>query len=354
MKLMVDARYTRIGFHDGISRYTASLLGALKDLMDSGAPEVADLQLVMVVSDERQLQMLPDLPHVKICSPTGPLEPTAALQLNKYNPDVVFSPMQTIGSVGRKFKLVLTLHDLIYYAHPTPPGFLPAPVRAGWRLFHKSYTPQRMLLNRADAVVTVSESTARLIREHRLTEKPLHVVPNAPQPGSVVSEDEALHRAKSRAEGASRLSKMPDARRADLEDQGLLSPLAASSNVVVHNGVSDEEYAELLESAHALVTASRAEGYGLPVVEAQAAGCPAVISDIDIFREIAPHAVFAPVTNDPQADAPAWVKAIRSLEDDAVRDRAILEGLQDASHYSWRDSALKLVRIVQGLQRCSS
>ncbi|MFC2303554.1 MAG: hypothetical protein ACFNLE_07075, partial [Rothia aeria] len=81
MKLMVDARYTRIGFHDGISRYTASLLGTLKGLMDSGTPEVADMQLVMVISDERQLQMLPGLPHVKICSPTGPLEPTAALQL---------------------------------------------------------------------------------------------------------------------------------------------------------------------------------------------------------------------------------------------------------------------------------
>ena len=124
MKLMIDARYTRIGFHDGISRYTASLLGALKDLMDSGAPEVADLQLVMVISDERQLQMLPDLPHVKICSPTGPLEPTAALQLNKYKPDVVFSPMQTIGSVGRKFKLVLTLHGA--EPHPCSPQTLAA------------------------------------------------------------------------------------------------------------------------------------------------------------------------------------------------------------------------------------
>ena len=100
MKLMVDARYTRIGFHDGISRYTASLLGALKELMDSSTPEVADVQLVMVISDERQLQMLPDLPHVKICSPTGPLEPTAALQLNKYKPDVVFSPMQRSGLWG--------------------------------------------------------------------------------------------------------------------------------------------------------------------------------------------------------------------------------------------------------------
>ena len=124
MKLMVDARYTRIGFHDGISRYTASLLGALKTLVDTGDEAAADLDLTMIISDERQLDMLPDLPHVKICSPTGPLEPTASLQLNKYAPDVVFSPMQTIGSAGRKFKLILTLHDLIYYSHPTPPGFL--------------------------------------------------------------------------------------------------------------------------------------------------------------------------------------------------------------------------------------
>jgi len=84
-------------------------------------------------------------------------------------------------------------------------------------------------------------------------------------------------------------------------------------------------------------------------VGAGAGGCPAVISDIDIFREIAPHSVFASVTEDPQADAPAWVEAIRSLENDTVRDRVILEGLQDASHYSWRDSALKLIRIVRGI-----
>ena len=45
MKLMVDARYTRIGFHDGISRYTASLLGALKTLIDTGDEAAADLDL---------------------------------------------------------------------------------------------------------------------------------------------------------------------------------------------------------------------------------------------------------------------------------------------------------------------
>lgn len=184
MKLFIDARYTRIGFHDGISRYTASLLFALKELADAGDRRLPEgLELTMVVSDERQLEMLPDLPSVQICAPTSALEPIAALQLNRYLPDVVFSPMQTIGlgGLGRQFKLILTLHDLIYYSHPTPPGFLPLPVRLGWRAFHTTYAPQRYLLNRADAVATVSQTTAALMREHELTTNPITVIPNAPR-----------------------------------------------------------------------------------------------------------------------------------------------------------------------------
>ena len=65
MKLMVDARYTRIGFHDGISRYTASLLDALKTLIDTGDEAAAALDLTMIISDDRQLDMLPDLPHAR-------------------------------------------------------------------------------------------------------------------------------------------------------------------------------------------------------------------------------------------------------------------------------------------------
>ena len=53
-----------------------------------------------------------------------------ALLVNRLKPDVVFSPMQTMGSLGRRYRLVLTVHDLIYYRHRTPPRDLPAPVRA--------------------------------------------------------------------------------------------------------------------------------------------------------------------------------------------------------------------------------
>ena len=91
--------------------------------------------------------------------------------------------MQTMGSWGRKYALVLTLHDLIYYEHPTPPGFLPAPVRVLWRLYHKAFWPQRLLLNRADIVATISSTTAALMAKYRLTRRPVRIVGNAPQHG---------------------------------------------------------------------------------------------------------------------------------------------------------------------------
>ena len=91
--------------------------------------------------------------------------------------------MQTMGSWGRKYALVLTLHDLIYYEHPAPPGFLPAPVRVLWRLYHKAFWPQRLLLNRADVVATISSTTAALMAKYRLTQRPVRIVGNAPQHG---------------------------------------------------------------------------------------------------------------------------------------------------------------------------
>ncbi len=39
---------------------------------------------------------------------------------------------------------------------------------------------------------------------------------------------------------------------------------------MVHNGVSDDEYAELLGQAFALVHASLDEGFGIPLIEAMA------------------------------------------------------------------------------------
>ncbi|MFT4213182.1 MAG: glycosyltransferase, partial [Microbacterium sp.] len=273
MRLLFDARYIRTDFHDGISRYSAELAAAVV----AAAPS-RGVQLVFLVHDDAQRAALPaGARTLKIHAPTALREPLTALLLNRYRPDVVFSPMQTIGSLGRRFGLILTLHDTIYYRHRTPPRDLPWYVRIGWRLFHLSYVPQRLTLNAADVVATVSETSAAEFARVRLTRRPVVLIPNAPQrladllpdglevrPGAdnlvymgsfmPYKNVETLVRAAASLPGRTLhlLSRISPARRAEVE--ALVDP--AGAEVVFHDGVTDAEYAELLADRAVLVTAS--------------------------------------------------------------------------------------------------
>ena len=350
MRLVVDCRYIRIGQHDGISRFTAGIVTELAKRHP----------LTMLISDHRQLEMLPQLPWQLVSSPTSIREPLVALQVRKLRPDLVFTPMQTMGSWGRDYKLLLTLHDLIYYENRTPPHDLPAPVRLLWRLYHLAWWPQRMLLDRADAVVTVSETTAGLIREHHLTERPITVVPNAaddlgtPALPRVRPEGKRLVYMGSympyknvdtlvRAVAALPDHELHLASRISREERERLTRLAPQARLVFHDGVSDAAYADLLLGATALVHASRAEGFGIPLVEAMRLGTPVVVSDIPIFREIGGHAA---MYFDP-ANPEALVGALWALERDGEWERRSAASVEVAARYNWATSAEKLLDLMR-------
>ena len=169
MRLVVDCRYVRIGHHDGISRFTAGIVGELGQRHP----------LTMLISDHRQLDKLPALPWQLVSSPTSPREPWVARQVRKLRPDVVFSPMQTMGSWGRDYGCCSPCTTSSTTRTARRRATCRRFVRGLWRLYHLAWWPQRMLLNRADAVVTVSETSAGLIREHQLTDRPVTVVHNA-------------------------------------------------------------------------------------------------------------------------------------------------------------------------------
>jgi glycosyltransferase involved in cell wall biosynthesis len=57
-------------------------------------------------------------------------------------------------------------------------------------------------------------------------------------------------------------------------------------HVVELNGCSDDDVASYLASARALLFPSKAEGFGLPLVEALAAGAPVIASELPVFREV--------------------------------------------------------------------
>ncbi|GMA93215.1 hypothetical protein GCM10025881_39470 [Pseudolysinimonas kribbensis] len=67
MKIVSDCRYVRVDHHDGISRYSSRITAALGRLAAASGHEVT-----MLICDERQLALLPDLPWAMGPSPTGP------------------------------------------------------------------------------------------------------------------------------------------------------------------------------------------------------------------------------------------------------------------------------------------
>ncbi|QEO10049.1 glycosyltransferase family 4 protein [Protaetiibacter larvae] len=358
MRILVDCRYTRLERHDGISRYTAHLVTALAPLAAAAGHE-----LVMVISDERQLTMLPALPWELATDPTSARELTIARRLNAFAPDVLFSPMQTIGSWGRRYGLVLTLHDLIYYRNRTPPRDLAWPIRLAWRLYHLAWWPQRVLLNRADEVATVSHTTRELMLEHRLTDRPITIVSNAADPVQADAgrrqppDRELLYMGsfmpyKNVETLARALHELPGHRlhllsRIGAGDRARLEALAPAGALVIHDGVTDAEYGELLDGALALVTMSLDEGFGLPLVEAMVRGTPVVVSDIPIFREIGADAgVYA----DPH-DASAVAAAIRTLEDAGEWGRRSAAAREQARRFDWHRSAAVLLELLERVGR---
>ena len=71
------------------------------------------------------------------------------------------------------------------------------------------------------------------------------------------------------------------------EEVQTISALKVGDRVVWLNSQTDVGLATLYAHAKAFVFPSHYEGFGLPVIEAASLGCPLILSDIPVFREIA-------------------------------------------------------------------
>lgn len=89
-------------------------------------------------------------------------------------------------------------------------------------------------------------------------------------------------------------------------------------------------------SALAYVTCSRTEGFGIPLVEAMAAGCPIVASDIPVHREVGGEAALY----FPPGDAAALAGLLaRILGDEPLRRTLARRSLERSALFSWTQAA---------------
>ncbi|MEL0319839.1 MAG: glycosyltransferase family 1 protein [Aquiluna sp.] len=351
-----DGRYINPVKPDGITSFSLGLIRAVLRVHP----------LTVMVDSQQQAELLPTSENLTLflTNPVAsPKELFSTRKLNREKIRVLFSPMQTTSGLGRNFKLVYTLHDLIYYRHRTPPSNFNPLIRAVWFLYHLSYWPQRRLLNMADAVATVSETTRDQMLKHRLTKKPIYVIHNAaeaPERVDKVNRHDSkilvymgsfigYKNVETLVRGMRHLpdhklvllSRITESRKVEL--QALADENGAQ--VQFENGVTRDEYHEWLHAAKALVSASKDEGFGIPVVEAMERGCPVILSDIRIFEEVAGPAGLRFAA----ADSIAFAEQVQRLGD--KRDWKLHSdlGLSQAEFFTWEDSAELFLELCEEL-----
>lgn len=362
-KVLFDARWILTnGQIDGISRYSEELAKAMakKD----------GLELGWLIHDKRQLALLPNKPYLLVNRPTSALKElfTLGKKINQSGYDILYSPFFIIGALGIKLKFILTIHDMIYYQYRTPPQWLPWIVRVVWRLYHANYWLMRWQLNRTNVVATVSQTAKQDLLKVRATKKPIITVSNAASGNFTAPTNPRRHSSNSIVYmGAFTpyknveclidaleflpgmtlhlCSKVPPARRKML--QKIIDSKNLTNRVKFHNGVKDEQYKQLLGQARCAVSASKAEGFGLPMIEAQQAGVPFVAASTPIFKEIGGSSVLFFNPLNPQACA----KQILKLGDKKTNFKYSKLGVNNAARFTWEQSASVAMEICRKVSK---
>ncbi len=299
-----------------------------------------------------------------------------ARELWKYPPDVLFIPAHTLPVIRKKrIKTVVTIHDLGY-------EYLPQ--------YHQF--PQKLWLNRsteyavqhASALIAVSQATKEdLIHKLHADEKKISVIYEGlgwdmPQKLSSVKQEIAqLHHSlvsshyilfigtiqprKNLIRLMQAFSKLiekpfikntfPDLQLAIIGKRGwmfeetLLEPekLGITDKIRFLGRLPDSETYSLLKGALCFAFPSLFEGFGIPIIEAQALRVPVVTSAKKPMTEVGADACMYvdPESIDSIADG-----LLKVLEDSAYATTLRKRGLINIQRFSWKKAAEETLRVL--------
>ena len=130
--------------------------------------------------------------------------------------------------------------------------------------------------------------------------------------------------------------------RKEIEDRAESANL--SSHLKILSGLSDLEVRCAYKLCSMFVFPSSYEGFGIPVLEAMAAGCPMALSDIPVFREItANRGVYFP-HHDPEAMASAIEEVLTSSRE---RKRQIQYGYERVQDFNFKNLAGQMASLYK-------
>lgn len=288
--------------------------------------------------------------------------------LKRYDVDVVFNPKLSVPLFAG-CKTVFTMHGLEQFA---------ASRYFMWhdRLYFKS--AMRLYCRKADAILCMTHAgKADLQRYLGASADKIHVIPESYNERCRIIHDESeLSRAREKFNlpgrfllfvgGITPLKNLPTLLRAlqslkskgyehklviagfrrwkHERDMALVSKLGIDKEVIELGFIDDEDLPRIYNLADCCVLPSFYEGFGIPILEAQACGCPMVISNPAPMREVAGSAA---LVFDPRDDGKLAETIATLLENEELRVKLIERGLENVKKYDWSTTARKTIRVLE-------
>lgn len=349
--MLVDAR----GIHtSGIGRYVREVLTAVLE-----DPRVAGVKLLGDPAVLRDFAMatpgggkVATIPYDHgFYSPAAQAAWLALSARGAVAADVAFFPHYDAPALAMPARSVVTVHDLIHFK--VPEAF------AAWRRAAAGVLLRRAA-TAAARVIAVSEATRRdLVERIPAVGGRAVVIPNGVAPFFGAARDEAAgaeiagpyllcvgnRKPHKNLEGAVEvLARLAPARpELRLVIVGEVYPgwnavlaraesLGVRERVVELSGVDDARLRALYAGCEALLFLSLYEGFGLPVLEAMAAGAPVVASSRSCIPEVVGD---AGVLVDPRDPAAAAAAVLRLSADPAHRAELVRRGRTRAAGFTW-------------------
>ena len=364
--ILIDARVNGIPGGHGLAR---SVLGLASQLTE---PDDGSALRVLVNTHRKQLFPLDCLPaHADVVDTD--ITPGAAHRchelaaaLRALHAAVLYVPYMSFTPLLRPCPFVVTLHDTTLEKDAGYAG--------GWLRQQASVAGTRLVLRHAAAVTvpsgaSLAEIKARYPRAPHSTLVPngIHAAAFATVTADVAARARERYQLPSEfvlAVGAHRphknhqvliraLGYLPERVHLVLVgyfDKNFRDPLPAliaqlglRDRVRLVPEVDDELLPAVYSAASAFAFPSLSEGFGLPVLEALAAGLPSAVSDIPVLAEVTRGAALLV----PPHNARAWADALTALlHDSALRARMAAAGRAVAHAATWRRGADILGRLL--------
>jgi glycosyltransferase involved in cell wall biosynthesis len=114
--------------------------------------------------------------------------------------------------------------------------------------------------------------------------------------------------------------------------------------IIVTGCIPDEAIRTLYHQAACLVYPSLYEGFGLPVLEAMACGCPVITSNVSSLPEVAGEAA---LLIDPYRVETIATALVSLLTNPGLSQRLIQKGFEQARRFTWEAAARKTIEVFE-------